>query len=364
MTELFENFEVNRDSKWPIISRLVGASLIVHFVLLWLALYVPVFRDTLNIASLIANTRFVDEEYVATRIGDEVQIVELEKFRYPDGYFSTEQPGTEGLTASAANDPFAPKIISQWKPGGDVVPEASPSPSPEASPAPSASPDPSAAPSASPSAVAQNATPSPTPLTQEEAQKELEKTAAANNIPLPQENQINKKPLKDFGAHVKELEKQGKLDINKQFEVVIEAELDENAKLQNPRVTKRSGDTNLIDLFRGMVAAVNDSGLLVYLKAISEQNPGSTIRITLKQGENEVIASIESETASIPDAVKLAKGLNGALFLGAVSRAGKDEAELMKNTTATNDGRKVLVNFAMPRQTVMNMIKKQMEPGE
>lgn len=360
MTELFENFEVNRDPKWPIISRLLAGSLVVHLALLWLVLYVPAFRDTLNIASLIANTRFVDKAYTATRIGDEVQIVELQKFRYPDGYFAVEQPGLDGLTASAANDPFAPKIISQWRPGGDVDPEASPSPSPDASASPTASPD--ASPSPSPSAIAQ-ASPSGSPLTPEEAQKELEKTAEQNNIPLPGENEINKKPLKDLAVHMNDLKNEGKLDLNKPFEIVIEAELDDKARLINARFTKKAGDETLQDLFSRMVSALNDSGLLIFLKPLSTDNPGTTVRITLKQGEKDVLASVESQASSPTSAEKLARDFNNLLALGAWSRAGKDEAELMKNSTATPDGKRVAVNFSMPRQAVIDMIKKQMEPG-
>lgn len=361
MTELFEKFEVNRDPKWPVLTKLLGASLVLHLVFLWLVLYVPAFRDTLNVAALIANTRFVDEDYVATQIGDQVQIVDIEKFRYPDGYFALEQQqAVAGLTTGAANDPFAPKIISQWRPGADVDPEASPTPSPNASPDASASP--SASPTASPSpAIAANA--SPSPLTQEDAQKELEKTAAQNNVVLPEENQINKKVLKDFAAYANDLKNQGKLDLNKPFEVVIEAEMDEKGKLKNPRFTKKVGDENLVELFGRMIAALNDSGFLTYLSPISKDNPGSTVRITVKQGESEVLASVESETTSPERAKSLASVLNNLLYFGAGSRAGKDEEVIMKNTSATPDGKKVVVNFSMPRQSVVEMIKKQMEPG-
>ncbi len=338
-------------------------SLIVHLAFLWLVLYVPAFRDTLNIAALIANTRFVDKDYVATQIGDDVQIVNIEKFRYPDGYFAIDQVGTEAQIANPANDPFAPKIISQWRPG-EPDPEASPSPSPNPSASPSTNPSasPSASPGASPSAIAQ-ATASPSPLTQAEAQKELEKTAQANDVTLPEETQINKKVLKDFAAYANDLKNQGKLDLNKPFEIVIEAELDANGKLQNPRLTKKEGDENMVDLFRRMVAALNDSGFLTYLSPISKDNPGSTVRITVKQGVSEVLASVESETTSPERAKSLAGVLNNLLYFGAGSRAGKDEEVIMKNTNATQDGKKVVVNFSMPRQTVVDMIKKQMEPG-
>jgi len=359
MAELFEKFEVNRDPRWQILTKLVVASLAVHFGLLWAVIYVPALRDTVNIAALIASTKFVDKDYQATQIGDDVQIVKLDKFRYPDGYFALEAQIEGQVPGQPAVDPFAARIISQAGSNRNVDPQASPSPSPETSPSPGASPGASASPSA---AVAQ-ASPSGSPLTSEEAQKQLEKTAEQNDVPLPDENQINKKVLKDFAAYANDLKNQGKLDLNKPFEVVIEAELDDKGKLKNPRFTKKVGDENLVDLFGRMVAALNDSGFLVYLQPISKDNPNATVKITVKQGEQEVLASVESEAASPERAESLAKALNALLVLNAVSRAGKDEEVIMRNTNAAPDGKKVVVNFSMPRQTVVEMIKKQMQPG-
>jgi hypothetical protein len=356
MTELFEKFEVNRDPRWQILTKLAGASLVLHLVFVCMVIYVPAFRDTLNIAALVANTKFVDKDYQATQIGDEVQLVQLEKFRYPEGYFTANGQVAAEVPAQPTPDPFAAKIISEARSASKVEPETSPSPTPEPSPSPSASP----APSVSPSATAQA---SSSPLTPEQAQKQLEKAAEQNNVPLPDENQINKKALKDFAAYASNLKNQGKLDLNKPFEMVIEAELDEQGKLKNAKVTKKEGDENLVDLFRNMVAALNDSGLLIYLKPISKDNPGAAVKITVKQGETEVLASVESEAASPESAQSLAKTLNNFLYLGAWSRAGKDEEVLMKNTNATPDGKKVVVNFSMPRQSVVDMIKKQLEPG-
>jgi len=359
MAELFEKFEVNRDPRWQVLTKLVVASLAVHFGLLWAVIYVPALRDTVNIAALIASTKFVDKDYQATQIGDDVQIVKLDKFRYPDGYFALEAQIEGQVPGQPAVDPFAARIISQAGSNRNVDPQASPSPSPETSPSPGASPGASASPSA---AVAQ-ASPSGSPLTSEEAQKQLEKTAEQNDVPLPDENQINKKVLKDFAAYANDLKNQGKLDLNKPFEVVIEAELDDKGKLKNPRFTKKVGDENLVDLFGRMVAALNDSGFLVYLQPISKDNPNATVKITVKQGEQEVLASVESEAASPERAESLAKALNALLVLNAVSRAGKDEEVIMRNTNAAPDGKKVVVNFSMPRQTVVEMIKKQMQPG-
>ena len=354
MTELFENFEVNRDSRWAVVLlRLIGASLVLHLVLLWLVMYVPAFRDTLNIAALIASTKFVDKDYVATQIGDDVELVQLtnEKFRYPDGYFALEAQidGKLPAQAGAPADPFAPHIVSQWNPAKNVDPEHSPSPSPDASASPSASPAASPAASPSPSAIAQ-ASPAPSPpansntntqLPPEEAQKKLEETAKENNLALPEENQINKKALKDFAAYANDLKNQGKLDLNKPFEVVIEAEMDENGKLQNARFTKKVGDENLVDLFGRMIAALNDSGFSDLLETDSKDNPGAKVVITVKQGESEVLASVESETSSNSARAALASALNNRSVFGADSRTGKDEEVLMKNTTARRTERKL-----------------------
>lgn len=359
MAELFEKFEVNSSPRWKILLRLVGASLIVHLVVLWLTVYVPAFRDTLNIVALVASSKFVDKPYEATQIADNVQWVQAEKFRYPEGYFTSGGQVTAELppdTVAANMAQYAPKIVSL---AANEKPEASPSPTPVASPSPAPSPSASASPSA---AVAQ-ASPVSSPLTPEEAQKQLDKTAEQANVPLPDENEINKKVLKDFAKYANDLKNQGKLNLDQPFEIVIEAELDEKGKLVNPRFTKKAGDENLVDLFGKMVAALNDSGFLIYLKPISTDNPGATVKITVKQGEKEVLASVESETSSSQKAESLAKALNSLLYFGAGSRAGKDEEVLMKNTNATPDGKRVVVNFSMPRQSVVDMIKKQLEPG-
>jgi len=359
MAELFENIEVNRESRTGLFLRLLTGSLVIHLTLIWAMIYVPAVRDTFNIASIIASTRFVEKAYNRTEIGDDVRIVELNKFRYPDGYWAMDTSAAELAGAGAfASDPFAPRIISQAK---NEAPEPSPSPSPSISPSPTASPTTSVA-AVNPE-KSDNANKNPADLTPAQAQTELDRTAKENNLEWPDENQINKQVLKDFATYADDLKKAGKLDLNQPIEIVIEAELDENGKLKNPRFTKKAGDANLIDLFGRFVAALNDSGFLIYLKPINRDNPGATVVFTIKQGENEVLASVESEVSSPDSARVLAKALNAALVFGAGSRAGKDEAIIMRNTNATPDGKKIVVNFSMPRQNLVDLIKKSMEPG-
>lgn len=362
MAELFANFEVNREARWPLVSKLLGGSLAVHLLALVCVLYIPGLRDAFNIATLIADTNFVDKPYQRTEIADEVQLVELtsEKFHYPEGYFAMEAQAGALIPPAAP----APRFIAQAQPTtvSPSVTVTTPSPSP--SPAVTSSSSPTAG--GSPSAALAKANATPTPkyngdnTSPEDAQTELEKVAAQNNIELPKENEINKKAMKDFAAYANDLKNQGKLDLNKPFEIVIEAELDQNGKLKNAKFTKRAGDPNLVDLFGRMVSALNDSGFLVYLKPLDKDNPGSKVVFTIKQGETEVLATVESEASSVDSARVLAKGFNAALSIGADSRAGKDEEVLLRNTSAAPNGKKIIFNFTMPRQAVVDLIKKQL----
>ncbi|HKO45423.1 MAG TPA: hypothetical protein VJU84_19265 [Pyrinomonadaceae bacterium] len=359
MAELFANIEVNKDNWWPKLVKLLGGSVGLHLLLLMAVMYVPGLRDAFNIAVLLADTSFVEKDYEQTVIGEDIQMVEIagDKFRYPDGYWAAEGQPVD-MPSPIPDVPF----VTQAPPMTNSFPEPSPSPTPDLlatvipspSPVTSGSPEPLAKASASPSPTA------PAKLTPEQAQTELEKTAKENNLDLPKEGEINKKALKDFAAYANELKTQGKLDLNKPFEIVIEAVLDENGKLKDPKFTKKEGDPNLVELFGRMIAALNDSGFLVYLKPIDKDNPGTKVVFTVKQGEKEVLASVESEASSDASARVLASGFNAALALGADSRAGKDEEVLLRNTTASPNGKKIVFNFNMPRQAVVDLIKKQL----
>ena len=329
----------------------------MHVSIAACVLYVPGLRTAFNLASLISGTRVVDKDYEKTQIGDDVQLVELtsNKFHYPEGYFA---PAGQ-MPVEPPPAPGAPAFFSQPP---AVMPEVvSPSPSP----VPNASPSPAANATASPSQAIAQAQASPSPaqspaMTADQAQAELDKVVEKNNLDLPKENEINKKAMKDFAAYANELRKQGKLDLNQPFEIIIEAELDKDGKLKDAKFTKKAGDANLVDLFGHMVAALNDSGFLVYLKPVDKDNPGSKVVFTVKQGDNEVLATVESEASSEESARVLAKGFQLALAIGAQSRSGKDEEALLRNTSAEPVGKKIVFNFTMPRQAVVDLIKKQL----
>ena len=356
MPELFEHFEVDRVPRWPMLSRLLGGSVVLHIIMLACALYIPAVRNALNIASVFSDAGYVDKAYTKTQIGDRAQILNLPKFQYPEGYFAPATPVTDPFAAQIVSTAppmvMTPPVAVPKTPKGIQVPK--PSPTPTASPAPSVDPkDPAAQVAAKTDGKS---------LDQLEA--EMNKVATEKNIERPNENEINKRPLKDWLANANVLRNTGKLDLNKTVEVVIMAELDQSGKLVNPVVVQKSGDEVLIQVAKDMVSAINDSNALSFLKKLNQNGlSGKQVRFTVKLDQSEVLAKVESEVESEQRAQEIASGFNLLLVLGQKSKEGQDEGEIYKNTKISSNGNQVIVNFTMPRQTAGEMVKKQLPPA-
>lgn len=350
---LFDHFEVNREPFWPRIVWLVAGSGAWHLVLIACVVLIPPVRDAFAITALFSGAGFVDRPYDRTEIGDDVDIIEFttEKFRYPAGYFLMDENGMLPPPQFPVTPPFTPASIS---------PAVYPNPSPSVTPTPSASP-----------AIASNtgdgktpqATPSPAKLDEkalEQAQKDLDAASKKTGIALPEEGEINKAPFKDLAEYATGLRDQKKLDFDKPFEVTIETTLDKDGKLVNPTVSRKSGDETLVDLGKRLVAAMNDSGVLFYLKKLNEDKPGTKVSFTIKQEANEVVAIVESEASSADSARKLSGGFAVLMAAGAKTRQGHDEEILLKNTKVSADGNKVVFKLTLPRQDAVDMVKKGM----
>lgn len=349
---LFDHFEVNREPFWPRIVWLVAGSGAWHFVLIACIVLIPPVRDAFAITAMFSGAGFVDRPYSRSDIGDDVDIIDFttEKFHYPEGYFLMDQQGIPPQTFPVM-PPFTPASVS---------PAAYPSPRPSVTPTPVASP-----------AIATNLGDGKTPETKpspakpdekatEQAQKDLEAASKSTGIELPEEGEINKAPFRDLAEYATGLRDQKKLDFDRPFEVTIDTSLDKEGKLVSPTVTRKSGDETLVDLGKHLVAAMNDSGVLFYLKKLNEDKPGTKVSFTIKQEANEVVAIVESEASSVDSANKLSRGFALMMALGADSRKGHDEEILLKSTKVSSDGNKVVFKLTMPRQDAVEMVKKGM----
>ena len=357
---LFDHFEVNREPFWPKMTWLVAGSGAWHLVLVALILLIPPVRDAFSITAMFHDVGFVDRPYEHTEIEDATMLdFSNEKFHYPEGYWAMDQVGMPPLVAYSA--PFTPTHYS-----APTSPLASPSPS--TSPTPTPTPAPLIAGNNGPGKSGDkkpDAKPSPAVSLEDkavaQAQKELEAVSKKTGIELPAEGQINKAPFKGLAMYASDLRNAKKLDFDKPFEISIESSLDSDGKLVNPVVTKKSEDETLVDLGKELVSAMNDSGVLFYLKEVSKDKPGAKVSFTIKQDGADVSATVETETSSPDSANRLARGFSGLMFAGVIARKGHDEAILLKNTKVSAEGNKLTFKLAMQHQEVVDIVQRAME---
>src|SRR6266496_2074104 len=183
MAELFENIEVNREPRWPIVGKLVLGSLIVHSLAVAGVVYVPQMHAALALAKAFSNAGYVDEDYQRTKIEDRAIMLSLKDgFRYPPGYFDSPLTWNAEGQPSPTPTPMTPeaKIISEYK--EEKEPKVKPSPPlvAKADASPSASP--------SPSATDNKADIVAEAKDKESAEKALDEVAAQGKIERPDES--------------------------------------------------------------------------------------------------------------------------------------------------------------------------------
>lgn len=363
MANLFANFEVNRQSNWQRLLTLVGLSLFLHGSAVALVVYVPAFRDTLNIAAMVAGTGYSDRDYERTEIGENVQMVEVAKFSYPPGYFAIAS--NEAIESAEAQQYMAPKIISEARNQPADI-ESTPTPTPEPSPEPV--PEPSS-PAGDNTNVATNAAVEDNPDLEdpEKADEKLDEVAAEHSVVRPSENDINTRPLKDWLARSNDLREKGQLDLSSKVELTIAAVLNTDCRLNDAVVVQKSGDARLMGVARDMVSAISDSHMLSFLRDPKKVTNANEMRcdpiplqFTVSLDQDAIIARVESQAESAERASEMARGYNGLLTLGQFAKRGRDEEILYKSTKVTSEGKLIVVSFTLPRQTAGEMLKKQL----
>jgi hypothetical protein len=356
---LFDHFEVNREPFWPRIVWLVAGSGAWHLVILALIMMIPPVRDAFSITAMFRGAGFVDRPYTRTEIEDaDILDYSTEKFHYPEGYWAMDQPGMPPLPQFPVTPGFTPASVSPA-----LNPSATPSVTPTVTPTPAVLIAGNNGDGKAAAGKGNEPKPSPTATPDksvELAQKELEAASKKTGIEIPEEGEINKAPFKALAMYATDLRDHNKLDLNKSFEISIETTLDKDGKLIKPTVARKSGDETLVDLGKELVGAMNDSGVLVYLKKINEDKPGTKVTFTIKQDGNEVVATVESEASSADSANKLSRGFGVMLLAGAASRKGHDEEILLKNTKVSAESNKIIFKLTMPHQEVVDIVKKGM----
>jgi hypothetical protein len=346
VAELFEKIEINREPRWPVLSKLVAGSLVVHILFVIGILYVPSVRDAFSMVATFSNVGYVDREYQKTKIGDRAIMLSLKdgKFTYPPGYFEVPA-GSAGEVGTDGPKPPEAKIISEYKeekPKPTPKPKVSPSPQPVASPVPS------------PELTAQEKAEEllAKAKDKESANQALDQVANSGNVERPEESKINKKPLKDWVKKADTLRLAGKLDLTKTVELVIIADRDADGRLSNVEVVQKDGDPQLIEVAKDLAAAISDSKVLYFLQDAKH------LRMTMRLDSLNVMAKVETDVGSEERAGSLAKTYAALLYGGQLIKKGQDEETLYKAARVKADGKQVIVNFSLPRETATGILKK------
>ena len=340
MAQLFDTFEVNRVPRWPLMSRLVALSLVVHGVFLVAVVYVPTLRGLLNLASTMSGIEFVREDYDKTLLGQRATIIQLgphEKLYYPPDYFGAPEVAETTQLDPTMVQPAAPPPVNVYRPRRVRTPKPAPEPSP------------------SPEEVAQaTPEPSPTPADEEarkKAEAQMDEVEKQTGVKRPR---INPGPWEDLAKEGKQLYDEGKINLNTAVDVSATAERMEDGKLNpetvNIKWNKQPADATSEMLARKVITAVSESKMLSALEG------AKGVDMSLKVDEQDIAVVIGNQYPTAAEAEKVA-GVYATLLLAArIARSGTEDAELYKSVKVSQDGSRFIITFKMPKDAAGKMI--------
>ena len=299
------------------------------------------------IAGKIAGTDagFVDRDYVRTILDDSdltlISNVRFEPLQYPDGYFILARQQDEKTLEPKPVE----KKKSESKRRDDASKKIDDSKSDES----------------------QKSLDEPIvgSLSSEGADKELVTDPVTGA-------EINKKVLRDYANYVKARVDSDSVDLEGAFTIVAEGILNEKGRLDTTRdpktgkpksrIISSQGAEDMREVAKEAIAAVGDSGWLIYLKKQGIEK----INFTVMQDGSEVRIRITSEQPTPENARTIASGLRGiiqgALLLDKnnVKKLGADERVLLNSAKTSVNRKQFVLDFVMSKVVAQEMIKRRL----
>ena len=348
MAELFDRFEINRAPRWPLMSRLVALSVVLHGLFLVAVVYVPAVRSMLYVASKVSGIQFVSEDYDRTLIGQRATIVRLEpheRLYYPPDYFGAPEVGEttqlDAMLVQQAAPPPPPPPMPVYRPRRPRV-ARTPAATPEPSPTPS------------PEAAQATPTPAPEAMTEDEKKAEAELDRIAKEAGVKRPPRPNTLPFEELAQEGKKLFDEGKLNLDSAIEVTAAAPLNPDGTLGEPVDLKwvTASDENTARLAQKLLTALSQSKIFLLLEGAKQ------VKLGLKLDQQNISVRVAGELPSDTQATQFATGYGILLAAARSNKKGTKEGELYDNLKLDSSGKDFVMTFEMPKEAAGKMIQE------
>lgn len=174
---------------------------------------------------------------------------------------------------------------------------------------------------------------------------------------------INKRPMKDKAKETLTEVEANKVKLDNPFKVTVTGTLGpgkdgKTIVLKNPKpiVDKNvKNDPAMEKLVQDWILAVGDAGWFGYL----DKFKAKTVVITVEQNDTDLIASVRADQPTEELANSQASGFR-LLLQGAALAVKDDEKTFLERANVTSDGKAFILNFAIPKPIVQEMIQRKL----
>lgn len=202
--------------------------------------------------------------------------------------------------------------------------------------------------------------PDEVPLTRPIPELDVKTTSTPDDILL------DMRPMRELGSFVSNLVNEKKVNLRTPFYADAKGIIDSEGKFTKDSfqiVKAESSDEEMINIVQRLIEAINASGYLQYL----EQLNGKNLNLQFFQNNEKIVGELQCEVESERRASSYQQSLTFLIKIMKVSKTGvdvsqndKDDLLLLERTTVVSDGKKVIIKFDMPKDTVHDLIKRKL----
>ncbi len=177
---------------------------------------------------------------------------------------------------------------------------------------------------------------------------------------------INSRPFADLGDKVNGMLEKNEVKLDSAFTISASGKLTKDGRFDEKTfkiVEAQSQDAKMIEVIRESINAINASGYLTYLSALS----GKDFNLMMQQDDQNITAVVQSEMESVARANSIKSGLDLAIGVAKMRKTGagadqndKDDLILLEGAKIDIEGKKIIIRFVVPKETALPMIQRKL----